>query len=110
MAHSSPATRKRPSHSSRPSRGRNRPPQRARILATKLALLASALAFGSIATGAYFAFHDDVFAGLVGRQVEKQVPYEEQIADCERKSNAWAGSTRSGLNNRSKRYCSGTRR
>jgi len=81
MAHSSPATRKRPSHSSRPSRGRNRPPQRARIPATKLALLASALAFGSIATGAYFAFHDDVFAGLVGRQVEKQVPYEEQIAD-----------------------------
>src|SRR5262245_30202565 len=81
MAHSSPATRKRPSHSSRPSRGRNRPPQRSRILATRLALLASALAIGSIATGAYFAFHDDVFAGLVGRQAEKQVRYEDQIAD-----------------------------
>ena len=81
MPHSSPATRKRQSHSSRPSRGRNRPPQRSRIPATRLALLATALACGSIATGAYFAFHDDVFAGLVGRQAEKQVPYEAQIAD-----------------------------
>ena len=81
MPHSSPATRKRPSHSSRPSRGRNRPPQRSRIPATRLALLASALAIGSIATGAYFAFHDDVFAGLVGRQAERQVHYEAQIAD-----------------------------
>jgi len=78
MAHSSPTTRKRPSHSSRPTRGRNRPPQRSRIPA---ALLASALAFGSIASGAYFAFHDDVFAGLISRQAEKQVPYEAQIAD-----------------------------
>ena len=82
MAHSSPATRKRPNHhASRPSRRRNRPPQRSRIPATRLALLASALAIGSIATGAYFAFHDDVFAGLVGRQAEKQVRYEDQIAD-----------------------------
>ena len=81
MAHSSAATRKRTSHSSRTSRGRNRPPQRPRMPATRLALLASALAFGSIATGAYFAFHDGVFAGLVGRQAEKQVRYEEQIAD-----------------------------
>ena len=78
MPHSSPATRRRQRQSSRPSRGRNRPPQRSRI---RLALLASALAIGSIATGAYFAFRDDVFAGLVGRQAEKQVPYEEQIAD-----------------------------
>src|SRR5215475_6839440 len=81
MARSSAATRKRPRQSLRLSSGRNRPPQRARIPATRLALLASALAFGSIATGAYFAFYDDDFAGLVGRQAEKQVPYEEQIAD-----------------------------
>ncbi len=81
MAHSSAATRKRTSHSSRTSRGRNRPPQRPRMPATRLALLASALAFGSIATGAYFAFHDGVFASLVGRQAEKQVRYEDQIAD-----------------------------
>ena len=79
MPHSSPATRRRQSHSSRSSRGRNRPPQRSRI--SRLALLATALACGSIATGAYFAFHNDVFAGLVGRQTEKQVPYEAQIAD-----------------------------
>ena len=79
MPHSPPATRRRQSHSSRPSRGRNRPPQRSRI--PWLALLASALAFGSIVTVAYFAFHDDLFAGLVGRQAEKQVPYEAQIAD-----------------------------
>ena len=79
MPHSSPATRRRQSHSSRPSRGRNRPPRRSRIL--RLALLASALAFGSIVTVAYFAFHDDVFAGLLGRQAEKQVAYEAQIAD-----------------------------
>ena len=81
MAHSSAATRKRTSHPSRTSRGRKRAPQRARIPATRLALLASALVFGSIAIGAYFAFHDYVFAGLVGRQAEKQVRYEEQIAD-----------------------------
>ena len=79
MPHTPPATRRRQSHSSRPSRGRNRPPQRSRI--PWLALLASALAFGSIVTVAYFAFHDDLFAGLVGRQAEKQVPYEAQIAD-----------------------------
>jgi hypothetical protein len=48
--------------------------------AIRLALLATAVACGSIATGAYFAFRDDVFAGLVGHQVEKQITSEDQIA------------------------------
>jgi hypothetical protein len=47
----------------------------------RLALLATVVACGSIATGAYFAFRDDVFAGLVGRQTETQISYEDQIAD-----------------------------
>lgn len=45
----------------------------------RLALLATVVAGGSIATGAYFAFRDDVFAGLVGRQTEKQIISEDQI-------------------------------
>ncbi|MGA8398108.1 MAG: hypothetical protein WB752_20970 [Pseudolabrys sp.] len=45
----------------------------------RLALLATVVAGGSIATGAYFAFRDDVFAGLVGRQTEKQITSEDQI-------------------------------
>lgn len=47
--------------------------------AVRLALLATVVAGGSIATGAYFAFRDDVFAGLVGRQTEKQITSEDQI-------------------------------
>lgn len=47
--------------------------------AIRLALLATVVAGGSIATGAYFAFRDDVFAGLVGRQTEKQITSEDQI-------------------------------
>ena len=46
----------------------------------RLALLATVVAGGSIATGAYFAFRDDVFAGLVGHQTEKQITSEDQIA------------------------------
>jgi hypothetical protein len=49
--------------------------------AVRLALLATAVACGSIATGAYFAFRDDVFAGLVDGQTEKQIAYKDQIAD-----------------------------
>ncbi|MGA8173594.1 MAG: hypothetical protein WB839_02395 [Pseudolabrys sp.] len=47
--------------------------------AVRLALLATVVLGGSIATGAYFAFRDDVFAGLVGRQTEKQITSEDQI-------------------------------
>ena len=81
MSTSSPSLRRRIRRS--PSRlgGRNRPPKRSRTPAIRLALLATAVACGSIATGAYFAFRDDVFAGLVGRQTETQISYEDQIAD-----------------------------
>ena len=61
------------------SGGRNRPPKRSRMPAVRLALLATVVLGGSIATGAYFAFRDDVFAGLVGRQTEKQITFEDQI-------------------------------
>ena len=81
MSPSSPPLRRRIRRP--PSRlgARNRPPKRSRTPAIRLALLATAVACGSIATGAYFAFHDDVFAGLVGRQTETQISYEDQIAD-----------------------------
>ena len=81
MSPSSPPLRRRIRRS--PSRlgGRNRPPKRSRTPAIRLALLATAVACGSIETGAYFAFRDDVFAGLVGRQTETQISYEDQIAD-----------------------------
>jgi hypothetical protein len=80
MSPSSPPVRRRIRRS--PSRlgGRNRPPKRSRISAIRLTLLAT-VACGSIATGAYFAFRDDVFAGLVGRQTETQISSEDQIAD-----------------------------
>jgi murein DD-endopeptidase MepM/ murein hydrolase activator NlpD len=35
----------------------------------------------SIATGTYFAFHDDVLMRLVGRQAEMQFAYEDRIAE-----------------------------
>ena len=35
----------------------------------------------SIATGTYFAFHDDVLTRLVGRQAEMQFAYEDRIAE-----------------------------
>ena len=35
----------------------------------------------SIATGTYFAFHDDVLTRLVGRQAELQFAYEDRIAE-----------------------------
>ena len=79
MSPSSPPVRRRIRRS--PSRlgGRNRPPKRSRMPTVRLALLATVVAGGSIATGAYFAFRDDVFAGLVGRQTEKQITSEDQI-------------------------------
>jgi hypothetical protein len=48
--------------SSRPSRGPNRPPQRSHIPAIRLALLATVVVCGTMATSAYFAFRDDVLA------------------------------------------------
>jgi hypothetical protein len=34
-----------------------------------------------MATGAYFAFSDDLFTRLIGHQTHTQVSYEDQIAD-----------------------------
>ena len=35
----------------------------------------------SLATGTYFAFHDDVLTRLIGRQKEQQYAYEDRIAE-----------------------------
>jgi murein DD-endopeptidase MepM/ murein hydrolase activator NlpD len=39
------------------------------------------MAIWSIATGSYFAFHEDVLTRLIGRQVEMQFAYEDRIAE-----------------------------
>ena len=39
------------------------------------------MALWSVATGTYFAFHDDVLTRLVGRQAQMQFAYEDRIAD-----------------------------
>ena len=80
MSTSSPPLRRRIRRS--PSRlgGRNRPPKRSRMPAIRFALLVTA-ACGTMATGAYFAFSDDLFTRLTGHQTHTQVSYEDQIAD-----------------------------
>ena len=35
----------------------------------------------SLATGTYFAFHDDVLSRLIARQKEQQFAYEDRIAE-----------------------------
>ena len=76
MSHSSSVSaRKR--RSSRP-RGRKRSPQRSRMPAIRLALVAIA-ACGVIATGTYFAFRDDVFTRLIDHQTK--ISFEDRIAD-----------------------------
>ena len=35
----------------------------------------------SLATGTYFAFHDDVLTRLIARQAEQQFAYEDRIAE-----------------------------
>src|SRR5688500_20358869 len=35
----------------------------------------------SLATGTYFAFHDEVLARLIARQAEQQFAYEDRIAE-----------------------------
>ncbi len=40
-----------------------------------------AMAIWSVATGTYFAFHDDVLIRLIGRQAEMQFAYEDRIAE-----------------------------
>jgi murein DD-endopeptidase MepM/ murein hydrolase activator NlpD len=39
------------------------------------------MAIWSVATGTYFAFHDDVLTRLIGRQAEMQFAYEDRIAE-----------------------------
>jgi murein DD-endopeptidase MepM/ murein hydrolase activator NlpD len=39
------------------------------------------MASWSLATGSYFAFRDDVLTGLIARQAEMQVAYEDRIAE-----------------------------
>jgi len=39
------------------------------------------MAIWSIATGSYFAFHEDVLTRLIGRQAEMQFAYEDRIAE-----------------------------
>src|SRR5215210_4569855 len=39
------------------------------------------MASWSLATGTYFAFRDDVLTGLIARQAEMQVAYEDRIAE-----------------------------
>ena len=48
--------------------------------AIRFALLVTA-ACGTMATGAYFAFRDDLFTRLIGHQTQTQISYEDQIAD-----------------------------
>ena len=39
------------------------------------------MAAWSIATGTYFAFHEDVLTRLIGRQAEMEIAYEDRIAE-----------------------------
>lgn len=39
------------------------------------------MAIWSVATGSYFAFHEDVLTRLIGRQAEMQFAYEDRIAE-----------------------------
>src|SRR5215475_10852032 len=79
MSTSSPARRRTRRPSSRLS-GRNPPPKRSRMSAIRFSLLVTA-ACGTTATGAYFAFLDDLFTRLISHQTQAQISYEDQIAD-----------------------------
>jgi hypothetical protein len=48
--------------------------------AIRFSLLVTA-ACGTVATGAYFVFRDDLFTRLIGHQTQTQIDYEDQIAD-----------------------------
>ena len=80
MAPSSPPASRRIRRPSIQLGGRNRPPKRSRMPAIGFALLVTA-ACGTMATGAYFAFTDDLFTRLIGHQTRTQISHEDQIAD-----------------------------
>jgi TolA-binding protein len=48
--------------------------------AIRFSLLVTA-ACGTLATGTYFVFRDDLFTRLIGQQIQTQINYEDQIAD-----------------------------
>src|SRR5262249_11226497 len=80
MSTSSPPPRRRTRRPSSRLGGRKPPPKRPRIPALRYTLLVTA-ACGTMATGAYFAFRDDLFTRLIGHQTLTQISYEDQIAD-----------------------------
>src|SRR5215813_12195456 len=80
MSTSSPPLRRRTRRPSSRLGGRNPPPKRSRMPAIRFSLLVTA-ACGTLATGAYFAFRDDLFTRLIGHQTQAQISYEDQIAD-----------------------------
>src|SRR4030095_14683561 len=74
---SSPPRRRTRRPSSRVG-GRNPPPKRSRMRAITFSLLVTA-ACGTLATGTYFVFRDDLFTRLIGHQTQTQISYEDQI-------------------------------
>src|SRR5215475_7081745 len=78
MSTSSPP-RHQTRHPSRAS-GRNPPPKRSHMRVIRFSLLVTA-ACGTVATGAYFVFRDDLFPRLIGQQTQTQINHEDQIAD-----------------------------
>src|SRR4029453_639493 len=79
MSTSSPARRRTRRPSSRVG-GRNPPPKRSLMRAIRFSLLVTA-ACGTLATGAYFVFRDDLSTRLIAHQTQTQINYEEKIAD-----------------------------
>jgi hypothetical protein len=80
MSTSSPPLRRRARHPLSRLGGRNPRPKRSRMPAIRFSLLVTA-ACGTMATGAYFAFRDDLYTRLIGHQIQTQISYEGQIAD-----------------------------
>jgi hypothetical protein len=80
MSTSSPPLRRRTRRPSSRLGGRNPPPKRSLMRAIRFSLLVTA-ACGTLATGAFFAFGDDLFTRLIAHQTQTQINYEEKIAD-----------------------------
>jgi hypothetical protein len=80
MSTSSPPLRRRARRPSGRLGGRIPPPKRSRMRAIRFSLLVTA-ACGTLATGTYFVFRDDLFTRLIGQQIQTQINYEDQIAD-----------------------------
>lgn len=70
--------RRQPGRPRRPSRGRNRPPQRLAIFTVVIRSALVVMVVGSIAAGGYFAFRDNLLARAM---TETKITSEGQIAD-----------------------------